>query len=443
MPPSIRFDQGDTGVVNRSRNVTISVSVDIVAVAGTVSGTAAFDILAKPSASTAVLTGVNPLDRQLVPDVAGTWRIRVMDSADGSRVIHTLTVPTVLRGLAHIAHNERADPNANLVDVVSGDVDAGETNTGGVNTGYAPNLEKTTTAVELNADLALGARETGWLSGGLITVNVDPAKYDIAAGTVRVQGVILPVPFGPFTAVSPLNLATTEFTANGINSSGALVQSDDQTATVAGATFRRNNAVLQLVIHTDNATVTNIDGSRQTSEHLQQELLDLLIFTGPRNQGNVYSPASTDLTLKKSVGLTASHGLAAIATPLAPAYQDNPAIDPGPVFFLLIHRDGLGGFAISVTTVVPAGFWDNDDTSLSATPKYVDHQMHFFNNINVCVPGQNTYDTEAEALAAVTTETTVLQTDVAAVPNTYRMAIVAAAITDLNNAAFFTPPEGT
>lgn len=442
MAIGLRFDKGvSAGPADQSREDFAVGDVCTIVATGIV-GTATFQILAPPLGSTAVLVPVDPLKQSITIDVAGgRWDIRVGDTADGSRVEHTFAAPTLLRGLIAPAHNERSSEDANAVDVDPGTwVAESHSNPGGRFTGHAPDVQKAVAAIELNADLALGARESGWVSGCEITPN-GASQYDIATGFVRVQGVIGLVAFPGATAVDPLNIATRPFTLNGINASGELVQSNDQAATVVGATFRRNNALIQLVLHTDFATVTSIDGSRQTSEHLPQELLDLHYFTGPRNQGNDYTPAAADKTAQKSSGLTGSPGLSAIDTPLSPAYQANAAVNP--VGILLVHRDGLGGFTLVAATDVPTGFWDNNATSLSATIKYVVYQMRFFNNITVCVPGQNTYDTEAEALAAVLTESTVLQDDLATVPNTYRTAIIASDISDLNNAALFTPPEGT
>ncbi len=272
---------------------------------------------------------------------------------------------------------------------------------------------------------------------------MNPAKYDVAAGTIRVKGVPGPIPFGPFIGVDPLNLTTIAFTNNSINAAGELVQTADDQATVVGAELRRNTAILQQVQQVDFATVTGIDTARQTSQSQTQALIDMHFFSGPQNQGNDHSPAASDLTLQKAEGITALPGLSAVISPQSPAYQVNAAVPS--VAFIMLHRDGLGGFTISFeVTDVPVGFWDNNQTSLSSTPKYVIHQVHFFNDVSLVVPGQNTYDTLSEAMSMLLTEETVHQPNLLAIPNTYRTAVIAnGAVTDLNNASFVTPPQGT
>ena len=444
MAIGLRFDKGvSAGTANQSREDFAVGEVCTIVATGIV-GTATFDILAPPLGSTAALVPVDPLSQTITIDVAGRWEIRVGDTADGSRTERTFASPSLLRGLIPPAHNETASPDANAADVDPGTwVDESKSNLGGRTTGHAPDLQKAVNAIELNADLALGARETGWLSGGVITINgSNPAQYDVASGTIRVQGVVDPVPFPAFIGVDPPNLATRPFTDNAISAAATLLQTDGEQATVEGAERRRNNAVLQQIQHVDNATITGISLTRQTSENQTQELIDLHFFSGPRNKGNDYTPAASDLTVQKTEGLTALPGLSAVLTPQSPAYQANDA-DPA-VTFLLVHRDGAGGFVITNDTDIPVGFWDNNEASLSSTPKYVIYQMHFFNNVSICVPGQNTYNTLSDATAALLTEQTLLQPDLEAVLNTYRTAIIAnGMVTDINNATFIAPPEGT
>ncbi len=185
MPPDIRFDQGDTGTVNRSRSDITKSSLDVVAL--NVVGTAVFGLLDRPFGSAAALTGVAALNRQLVPDVAGTYRLRVIDDDDGSSVTHTVTVLSTLDAVVsqsldlHMAaHNERADPTANEVDVDPGTwVNGSETNEGGSFKGWDPadqdNFRK----------LAAIVRPFGWIRGLEISLNgVTPAsEVDIAVGS--------------------------------------------------------------------------------------------------------------------------------------------------------------------------------------------------------------------------------------------------------------------
>ncbi len=427
MPPSIRFDQGDTGIVNRSRSdLVVGVSMDIVAVAGTVAGTASFAILGKTNqASTAALTGANPLDRQFVADVPGKWRMRITDTADGSSVVHTITFRTAVRNQAHIVHNERANADANDADADPTTwVDASETNEGGHFRGYADDHNALVDAVEGSAELG-----TGWISGGAVTINgSDPAKFDMAAGFVWIKGNPLPVKFGPFVAEDPLNLATQEFTIPAIDVNGAL-----QKFNVVLTEAQRDTLVeLQAVVHADNATVTAIGTFRQLAVNVPKALVDYVFAAGPLNSGNNYLPASTDLTVTKTVGKTSWIFLNASNDLADPNGQPNPAIPV--VTFLREIRDGAGDFILVPTTVTPVGFWDNDTGVLLATPKYVIYQFRFFNFVSVCVVGQATYDTLDEAVAAVFIEDPVVLPGISAQRNNFRTAIVARGdVTDLTD----------
>ncbi|MDP6423260.1 MAG: hypothetical protein QGG14_00840 [Planctomycetota bacterium] len=147
--PDIRFDQSAVlGTVNESRDDIVPAAV-VTVNALSVAGTAIFGLLDRPLGSAAALSGAGST-RSITPDLAGTYRVRVIDDADGSYVIHTFTVlstlvPTTSTSLAlHFpAHNERASAQANEVDPDPGDwVNASETNKGGSNKGWHPSDER-------------------------------------------------------------------------------------------------------------------------------------------------------------------------------------------------------------------------------------------------------------------------------------------------------------
>ena len=169
--PDIRFDQGDTGVVNRARtDITISVVVDVFALS--LVGSPTFDILHKPIGSSASFSGAGN-DRQVTPDVAGKYRIRITDGGAGSEVIHTFAVRTAKRGLVKIAHNERADEDANEVDTDPGSwVDASESNEGGSNKGYYEDFDEIIDAVDKSVpDSRLVSTGDGLKGGGDLTAD--------------------------------------------------------------------------------------------------------------------------------------------------------------------------------------------------------------------------------------------------------------------------------
>ena len=164
--PDIRFDQGDTGTGNMSRTDSpISVQLDVVAL--NIVGNAVFGLLDRPIGSAATLGGANPLDKQITPDVAGTYRCRIIDDNEGSSVIHTFTVRTAKRSLAKPSHNERANPQANEVDPDPGDwVDQSESNEGGSNKGWHDNADEIFDAVDDSVPDARSVATGDGLKGG-------------------------------------------------------------------------------------------------------------------------------------------------------------------------------------------------------------------------------------------------------------------------------------
>ena len=276
-------------------------------------------------------------------------------------------------------------------------------------------------ALDTLSEMSLGAAETGWLSGLDVTINgSNPAEFDVAAGTIRVQGIADPIPAGPFTAEDLPDIATSPFTALSIDAAGQLVKLPRNLT----ASERRTHAQIQTVLHGDLATITGIDNRLSLGEHLTQAVADYVTAAGIINNGNNYTARAADLTVQKSAGVTTSLGLEAAADLTAPNNQINGA--ESPVTFVPVYRDFPSGFVFGLaTTLVPVGFWDNGSGTLQATPKYVIYQMRFFNQQTGCFVGQTTYDTLEEAAANVFLEDPTLPVAVNVVQNNLRTAIIA------------------
>jgi len=155
---AIRFDQGDTGTVGRSRSdLALSSAVTVAAVTAT--GTPVFSMLDRPEGSTAVLSGAGAT-RTFTPDVAGGYRVRIVD--DNSETTHIASVRTAVRGIDIPAHNEDASADANEVDTDPGDwVERSETNEGGSNKGYHPKIEEALRLLDDSMEIGLNAESLG------------------------------------------------------------------------------------------------------------------------------------------------------------------------------------------------------------------------------------------------------------------------------------------
>ncbi len=137
--PDIRYDQGDVGVVNESRNdIVLGQEFDIVAL--NIVGTAVFDLLGQPPGSSTSITGTGNT-RQIIGSVAGGYRVRISDDSGALPVTHTFTVLTPL-GQDFPAPNESANPDANDVDTdpLGTWVNESETNLGGSFEGWHPKM---------------------------------------------------------------------------------------------------------------------------------------------------------------------------------------------------------------------------------------------------------------------------------------------------------------
>ena len=438
--PDIRFDRGDTGVVNRSRNdIELGVEFDIVAL--NVTGTAVFGLLGRPGGSAAVIGGTGNT-RQITGDVAGGYRVRITD--DAGEVTHTFTVKTPM-GQDFPAPGERANPDANDVDTDTGGtwVDDSETNLGGSFEGWNPKA----IANQLLIELHLGANSgTGIVEGGVVTVNdIDPAQFDVAEGIAQHVDPTNPlasatrVDFGPFTAVDPDDIGTTTFTVLAISPAGALVQ----TKVFPGPEKRRTDALIQDVTHADFATITGISTSNHQAVNVSQALLDYVKAMGAVNIGNQYTAATAaNLTIAKSAGSTNLPFLNGAFSTTDPNEQDNPGATT--VTFLRSFRDSTapGGFNVTVQTDVPAGLYDagNDVLEAVGMNNWAIYWMDFFNNTSVLTAGQAVYNTMADACAAIFTENPVTIPAVANVPNTRRTAIIVKTgttdLTDSGDATF-------
>lgn len=147
MSAILRIDRpANPGINNRSRSdVQLSEVVTLESIgAGAVH---TFGLLARPTGSAAALSGGGPTSKDITPDVAGSYRIRL--DVDGEIIIHTFTVLTVRRSLHIPSHNERASLIANEVDPGgAGWVEESETNEGDDFRGYMPPLEDLITKVE-------------------------------------------------------------------------------------------------------------------------------------------------------------------------------------------------------------------------------------------------------------------------------------------------------
>ena len=296
------------------------------------------------------------------------------------------------------------------------------------------------------------ATNTGWLSGGVISVNSgDNTKFDVSAGCgIIVDSVtdtedvsITFVEWSDFTAQTPTYIATTGTSFLSINSSGAIVQSED---------FPTNGNVRDKIqigslVHPDNATISGVSNFVTAPIfNMAATINDLQIAMGAINlEGNRYSGGSAaNLTIQRTAGKMFYVGIQAKTNPTNPNNITTTAEDGAT--FILAWRDGVGGFNTTVDTEMTAGVYDDNNGGASAptdsltTNNWTNHRLYFSPDANVTVMqyGQTSYNSSASAIAAINTETFVGDPEFSGVPLRGILTVRGGAsdLTDLGDAVF-------
>jgi hypothetical protein len=116
MSAVLRIDRpGNPGIPNRARtDVQLGEVVSLVSVGGDPSDD--FQLLSRPTASATAIVGTGAT-RTIAADAVGGFRIKLRSR--GNTVVHTFKVRTINLGIAIPAHNERANPTANLHDIAT------------------------------------------------------------------------------------------------------------------------------------------------------------------------------------------------------------------------------------------------------------------------------------------------------------------------------------
>lgn len=156
-------------------------------------------------------------------------------------------------------------------------------------------------------------QSTGVISGGVLSINGgDPTKFDTTAITVVFADYTTPskstatvVTFGPFTAVTVTNLATSPVSYIGINSSGTIIQ---QTTKFTN-TQRRSIASIGAVVHSNHINLNAVNALVSPARQLLNQFGDGLRAIGQLNlSGNLYAPLGATTQIQRSAGELFSPG---------------------------------------------------------------------------------------------------------------------------------------
>lgn len=260
-----------------------------------------------------------------------------------------------------------------------------------------------------------GVASTGVRYGGQISINADPTKFDVAEvsavfishPTPSSTPVITYVTAGPFTAQTVTNIGTQLITYLALASNGTIAQFSSPLT----PSQRRDYAELGAVVHSNLTTINAVNSIVTTTGHGVNQVHDLMEAIGPINiTGNKYTANGANLNVNVSAGTIFKLG----------SNFHNNEHDP--------HRVSLSsGTAITfryrrqnsvegsdVTSVDP----DNYDvggvlTSVPNNKFTVQRFVRFQSGLTRVQYGQHVYDNLNEAVAGVSTEAFVTETNMA------------------------------
>lgn len=260
---------------------------------------------------------------------------------------------------------------------------------------------------------------TGMVSGGSLSINADPTKFDISAGsgyvidnwTTPTNPTVYQVSWSAKTGITDTYLTTDTATVIMIDRLGNVVQTN---AAVTSAVYR-DYLVLGKTVHGTKTTILSIANAQNSLASALAYAPDLAQFFGPLASGIVFSPADANLTVARSSGYMLRCGAN------YPTSQKTPNVASvslsSPCSFRYRYRDGAGGFKVdAATTNINPSVWDNGSGTLQdpSPNKYTNQRIYVFTNGNTyVVPGQVVYNSMAAAQAGLVTETPVLDPQLA------------------------------
>ena len=242
--------------------------------------------------------------------------------------------------------------------------------------------------------------------GGVLSIGSPTSKFSISAG----QGYVIDnyttpntptlhkVDFSAINNITVTNIATQLITFVSLDKTGAVIQR----GTRWSASQIRDEIVLGVVVHVNNTVVDAVNNEQHGSVNLGAQIGDIFEALGFLNiSGNIFSAASTNLTIAKTAGVLWAHGVNYQNDTKNPNYISLGALSPAT--FQYRFKNGTNG---ATGTNINPNIYDVAGVS-TAVPnnKFTIQRIYSFTSNNVKIqPGQNLYNSLAEARGAIQTE---------------------------------------
>ena len=258
---------------------------------------------------------------------------------------------------------------------------------------------------------------TGVEKGGILSINADPTKFDISAGSGYiinnsdpVNPDITYVTWNGISAVATSFLTTDPRTWILLDTNGSVVQQN----TPVTPTQLRTHLYIGRLTHTNLTTNTVVIAEPALFIDQSAYFHDLYLAIGAINvSGNVISPNGANLKIDRSAGSTFRLNTNVVTTLLSPNITTDAGLSPQS--FKYEKRDGAGGWVSgSVITDVVTDKWDDGSGTLqTVSAGSYTVQRVYISAVAAGTPnaylfyGQSVYATKADAEIGVADDVSV------------------------------------
>jgi len=247
---------------------------------------------------------------------------------------------------------------------------------------------------------------TGMVNGGgILSINADPTKFDLTAGSGYVVDIftdpanpnIIAVAWTAFTAEASTYVATDNLSWVLIDNVGAIVQQNTEPTREQ----HRTHLIVGVLVHPSTSISATADQSHSIDTYLAEDLANVL---GNINiSGNNFNPASTDLTVRRESGVSFCPNGNRSVNPKDPNSCTSSA--DVALTFIYAYNDGAGGItAVTGQTDIDPDFYDDGSGTLVALAnnKWTNQTCYFnpSSGVSVIRYGEVIYSSKAEAVDA-------------------------------------------